>query len=76
MFEVIGFMINGEEFTNERLTVTIPDEYADRFSGFNFKDMHEFSQALMFANCAHEARMNGKAHLLRINENCLNNVFK
>ena len=51
----IHFKINGRDWTDDRLLVSIPSRYADLFEGVNFPSKDLFSRALMFANCAEEA---------------------
>lgn len=76
MFNNIIFKIAGKETSSENYMVVIPEEYEHFFRGFDFNDVHHFSQAVMFAACAHEGKMYGDARQMKMNEVSLKSCFK
>ena len=52
---MINFTIAGKAWTDDDLMVVIPSRYREMFEGHNFKTMHDFDLARMFASCADEA---------------------
>lgn len=52
----IKFTVAGRATSDERMLVSIPYDYQDLFDGYDFKDMHQLSTALMHASCAAEAK--------------------
>lgn len=54
--KLIHFTVDGKERTDEDLALRIPHEYATWFEGANFRSFGDVGLAVMFANCAHEAR--------------------
>lgn len=62
------FQINGVNKTDLDYLVLIPIHYRDRFEGHNFPTLDCFKRALMFANCASEARYYGRPWLVEQNE--------
>ena len=62
------FTVAGETRTDEDLLIMIPIHYREHFEGHAFRDMAHLSRALMFANCANEARYYRKPWLVEQNE--------
>ena len=54
--------------TAEDLLIIIPERYREKIEKIKFKDFEELSKALMFMNCAEEARAYNNEFLERANE--------
>lgn len=67
----VNVIINGKAYQTDDLCVNVPDKYADMFEGHNFKDMHTFSMALMFANGAQEAIFHDAPFIFMKNDRAL-----
>jgi hypothetical protein len=74
--KMIKFKVNGKYTNNEEMGIVIPERYAHLFNNHNFKDIHNLSMALMFANCAFEAMVYNNNFKLREHENNLKNIME
>jgi hypothetical protein len=62
------FTVANKTYTDEDLLILIPIHYKDLFEGHAFRDMAHLSRAVMFANCANEARYYRRPWLVEQNE--------
>lgn len=71
----IKVIINGREFETDELFVVIPWRYRAEFEGHVFKNMTEFSKAVMFARCAEEAETYRVWHQMQRDEETMRNIL-
>lgn len=69
--EVAEFYIGNRLTNSDEMLVRIPEEYVKYFDNHRFKDASDLSKALMFANCAEEARFYNNLRSLEENEESL-----
>ena len=67
----IHFKIGAVDKTDDDYLVSIPAHYVELFEGHDFPSLEIFRRALMFANCANEARYYNKPWLTERDERSL-----
>lgn len=72
----VNVIIGGQHFDTDHLFTVIPERYRADFEGHAFKNMTEFSKAVMFAKCAQEARYYKAWLQVTRNENTMKNILK
>ena len=72
----VNVIINGMDFDTDHLFTVIPERYRAEFEGHIFKNMTEFSKAVMFAKCAQEARYYEAWFDVMRNEETMRNILK
>lgn len=72
----VNVIINGQPFDTDHLFTVIPERYRNEFEGHSFKNMTEFSKAVMFAKSAQEARYYKAWWQVTQNENTMRNILK
>ena len=72
----VNIIINGTHFDTDTLLVSIPTKYRPEFEGRSFKNMTEFSKAIMFASCADEAFSHQAYARYMRDEQTLRNILK
>lgn len=71
----VRFQIAGVNKTDDDYLVSIPSHYVDKFEGHNFPSLDIFRRALMFANCAAEARVYNRPWIQERDERSLDEVL-
>ena len=72
----VHFQIAGKDKTDDDFLIVIPAQYVKQFEGHNFPSLEIFSKALMFANCANEARYYGRSWIVERDEQSLAECLK
>lgn len=74
--KIVTFKIAGADKSEDDMMVVIPQRYKEQFDGHDFPSLEIFRQALMFANCAAEARYYNATWRVEQDERCLAECLK